>query len=275
MDPNLWNVRMAMRVPTYYEAHRMFYFNLYSMNNDEEMWYLWTIPADISNEGIHVLVEFEPIEQQNIPITHDENTTSLAEHITAITQMVSDEPSMLYSAINNDDIEVDGSEGDEAVSSQSESDDDNDPKEGEFQTPPNPLNPINPLGMRFVDKVQAVSAVRKYSVNVGREYWVLKMCRENGSRTDVYVPEIYSRQTYRKTYQSNFHPVLSEYFWRDVPFSLTFYPPNMKKERDRKQGKRFQGEIDYRNPDSPPRRGRCRIPGHNRKNCNNPVLSNV
>ncbi|KAI5662981.1 hypothetical protein M9H77_22304 [Catharanthus roseus] len=60
---------------------------------------------------------------------------------------------------------------------------------------------------------------------------VLAVCRENGSRADNYVPEIYSRQTYRRTYQANFHPVLSEDFWRDVPFNLTFYPPNMKKER--------------------------------------------
>ncbi|KAI5670786.1 hypothetical protein M9H77_11150 [Catharanthus roseus] len=30
------------------------------------------------------------------------------------------------------------------------------------------------LGMRFVDKVQAVSAVRKYSISMGREYRVLK-----------------------------------------------------------------------------------------------------
>ncbi|KAI5648631.1 hypothetical protein M9H77_34636 [Catharanthus roseus] len=121
MDPKLWNVRMTMRVPTYYEAHRMFYFNLYSMNNDEEMRYLWTIPTDISKERIHILVEFEPIEQQNIPIIHDMNTTTLPEHITA----------------------VDGSDGDEAVSSQSESD--NEPEEGEFQTPINPVNLVNPV----------------------------------------------------------------------------------------------------------------------------------
>ncbi|KAI5678215.1 hypothetical protein M9H77_09165 [Catharanthus roseus] len=143
MNPNLWNVRMTMRVPTYYEAHRMFYFNLYSMNNDEEMRYLWTIPADISKVGIHILVEFEPIEQQNIPIAHDMNTTTLPEHITAVTQMVSDEPSMLYSAVNNDNNEVDGSDGDKVVSIQSESDDDNEPKEGEFQTPINLVDPIN------------------------------------------------------------------------------------------------------------------------------------
>ncbi|KAI5650052.1 hypothetical protein M9H77_36057 [Catharanthus roseus] len=104
---------------------------------------------------------------------------------------------------------------------------------------------------------------------------VLAVCREKGLRTDTYVPEIYSRQTYRRTYHANFHPVLSENFWRDVPFNSTFYPSNMKKEWGRKQGKRFQGEIDYRNPYSPLRCGRCRMPGHNRKNCNNPGPSNV
>ncbi|KAI5672095.1 hypothetical protein M9H77_12459 [Catharanthus roseus] len=77
-----------------------------------------------------------------------------------------------------------------------------------------------------------------YLMKLDAEKWTLlhdgghrHVCRENGSRTDAYVPEIYSRQTYRKTYQTNFHPVLSENFWRDVPFNLTFYPPNIKKER--------------------------------------------
>ncbi|KAI5659126.1 hypothetical protein M9H77_27919 [Catharanthus roseus] len=86
-------------------------------------------------------------------------------------------------------------------------------------------------------------------------FYEVHLCREKGSRADAYVPKIYSGQTYKKTYQANFHPVLSENFWRDVPFNLTFYLPNMKNERDRKQGKRFQGEMSYRNPDSPPRCG--------------------
>ncbi|KAI5670529.1 hypothetical protein M9H77_10893 [Catharanthus roseus] len=132
MDPNIWNVRMTMRVPSYYEVHHMFYFNLYSMNNDEEMRYLWTIPPHLAKEGIHILVEFEHIQQQNIPITHDRNTTTLPEHITAVTQMVSDEPPMFYSTVNNNKDEVDESNDDDAVSCQSESDDDNDPEEGEF-----------------------------------------------------------------------------------------------------------------------------------------------
>ncbi|KAI5650566.1 hypothetical protein M9H77_36571 [Catharanthus roseus] len=218
---------MTIRVPSYYEVHHMFYFNLYSMNNDEEMSYLWTIPPHLAKEGIHILVEFEHIQQQNIPITPGRNTTILPEHITAATQMVSDEQAMLYSNVNNGDD--DGSDGDDVVSSQSESDDDNDSEEGEFQTPLNPTNPINlitenivpqwessqwfssarydythsgafldmgsgspiddlvetgtvrlldwndsmtdiQLGMRFVDKVQAISTVRKWSISVGREY---------------------------------------------------------------------------------------------------------
>ncbi|KAI5664643.1 hypothetical protein M9H77_23966 [Catharanthus roseus] len=141
---------MTMRVPSYYEVHYMFYLNLYSMNNDEEMRYLRTIPADLSKEGIHILVEFEPIEQKNIPSTHDRNTTTLLEHITAVTQMVSDEPSMLYSTVNNDDDEVDRSDGDDAVPSQSELDDDNDPEEGEFHPSLNPKNPVNPITENIV-----------------------------------------------------------------------------------------------------------------------------
>ncbi|KAI5666589.1 hypothetical protein M9H77_16442 [Catharanthus roseus] len=88
MDPNLWNVRMTMRVPSYYVVH-------------------------------------------------------------PVTQMVFDEPSMLYNIVNNNDDEVDGSDGDD-VSSQFESDDDNDPEEGEFQTPLNPVNPVNPVTENIV-----------------------------------------------------------------------------------------------------------------------------
>ncbi|KAI5670631.1 hypothetical protein M9H77_10995 [Catharanthus roseus] len=70
----------------------------------------------------------------------------------------------------------------------------------------------------------------------------VSVCRENGSRTDTYVAEIYSRQTYRITYQANFHPVLSENFWRDVPFNLTFYPPNMKRNGVGNRASDFRGK---------------------------------
>ncbi|KAI5672527.1 hypothetical protein M9H77_12891 [Catharanthus roseus] len=109
---------------------------------------------------------------------------------------------------------------------------------------------------------------RKWQIYILPCSHVLAVCRENGLREDTYVPEIYSRQTYRRIYQANFHPVLSENFWRDVPFNLTFYPPNMKNERGRKQDKRFQGKMDYWNPDSPPKCDRCCMSRHNRKNYN-------
>ncbi|KAI5649135.1 hypothetical protein M9H77_35140 [Catharanthus roseus] len=72
----------------------------------------WTLPTTrmISHnelEGIHILVEFEQIQQHSIPITHDKNTTNMIKHIIAVTHMVSDEPSMLYTIVNNDDDELD------------------------------------------------------------------------------------------------------------------------------------------------------------------------
>ncbi|KAI5680855.1 hypothetical protein M9H77_02082 [Catharanthus roseus] len=113
----------------------------------------WTLPTTqmISHDKlIRKILKYRDMNpnlwnQQNIPITHDRNTTTLPEHITAVTQMVSDEPSTLYSTVNNNDDEVEGSDGDDVVSSQSESDDDNDPEEGEFQTPLNPVNTVNPV----------------------------------------------------------------------------------------------------------------------------------
>ncbi|KAI5668337.1 hypothetical protein M9H77_18190 [Catharanthus roseus] len=60
----------------------------------------------------------------------------------------------------------------------------------------------------------------------------LAVCRESGTRADTYVPDIYLRETYRRTYEANFHPDLNENYWRHIPYNLTFYPPNMNKERE-------------------------------------------
>ncbi|KAI5648224.1 hypothetical protein M9H77_34229 [Catharanthus roseus] len=129
------------------------------------------------SEGrIHILVEFEHIQQQNIPNTHDRNTTTLPKHITVVTQMVSDEPPMLYSTVNNDDDEVDGSDGDDVVSNMgSGSPIDDLVESGNIRLLDwnNSMTDIQ-LDMRFIDKVQAISAVRKYSISVGHEYRVLK-----------------------------------------------------------------------------------------------------
>ncbi|KAI5681541.1 hypothetical protein M9H77_02769 [Catharanthus roseus] len=95
----------------------------------------WTIRPDISNEGIHVLVKFELIQSQTfseIQHTHvstDKDYSNIRQHVTAITQMVSDEPSILYLVIKEDDEDNDNS--DEGYGVSSASDDDNNPNDEE------------------------------------------------------------------------------------------------------------------------------------------------
>ncbi|KAI5671447.1 hypothetical protein M9H77_11811 [Catharanthus roseus] len=201
----------------------------------------------------------------------------MTEHVTAVTQMFSDEQSMLYPTVDDDDDENDHSDEEYVVSSESESNGNNDVEEEELGFSDDliesgtlrllywkdSMNDIQ-LGMGFVDKVQAISA-RYLSQTSSKKYkyYFKRVVRTRGHKT------------YRRTYQSNFHPVFNENFWRDVPYSLTFHPPNMNNERGRKQRTRFWGEMDYRNLDSLSRCGRCRMPGHNKKNCNNPSSSNV
>ncbi|KAI5673842.1 hypothetical protein M9H77_14206 [Catharanthus roseus] len=64
--------------------------------------------------------------------------------------------------------------------------------------------------------------------------------RDNGTRQDVYVSDIYLHETYRRTYRSNFYPVGHEDYWRDAPYNLKFYPPNMNNQRGREKGTRFR-----------------------------------
>ncbi|KAI5680723.1 hypothetical protein M9H77_01950 [Catharanthus roseus] len=135
------------------------------------MRYLWTIPPHHAKEGIHILVEFEQIRQHSIPITHDINTTNMTEHITAVTQMISDEPSMLYTIVNDDD-EVDQSDGDDVVSNMSSGSPIDDLVESgtiRLLDWNDSMTEIQ-LDMRFVDKVQAVSAVRS-----GPSVWDVNM----------------------------------------------------------------------------------------------------
>ncbi|KAI5657308.1 hypothetical protein M9H77_26101 [Catharanthus roseus] len=91
-----------------------------------EVRYLWTIAPNLVEEGIHILVEFIQIQQQTVSSTEVRNIINMTEHVTAITQMVSHEPSMLYTTVNNDDDEIDHSDEDYVASSQSESNDNND-----------------------------------------------------------------------------------------------------------------------------------------------------
>ncbi|KAI5675524.1 hypothetical protein M9H77_06474 [Catharanthus roseus] len=124
---------------------------------------------------------------------------------------------------------------------------------------------------RMNHKSCSCSKWRKYTFRYSH---ALAVCRESSTRSDTYVLDIYSRETYRRTYQSNFYPVGHEDFWRDASYNLIFHSPNMNNERGRKQGTRFRGEMNYRNLDSSPRCSRCRMSGH-RKTCNNPSSTNV
>ncbi|KAI5678876.1 hypothetical protein M9H77_09826 [Catharanthus roseus] len=65
------------------------------------VWKSWILPTT------RMISHNELIQQHSIPITHNRNTTNMTEHITVLTQMVSDEPSMLYTTVNNDSDEVD------------------------------------------------------------------------------------------------------------------------------------------------------------------------
>ncbi|KAI5654476.1 hypothetical protein M9H77_31663 [Catharanthus roseus] len=79
------------------------------------------------------------IQSQTISITHDRITINMAEHVTGITQMVSDEPSMLYPTVDDGDDEIDHSDKDYVISSQSKSDNNNNAEEEELQTSVNPV----------------------------------------------------------------------------------------------------------------------------------------
>ncbi|KAI5661616.1 hypothetical protein M9H77_20939 [Catharanthus roseus] len=109
MDPNQWHVPMTMRVPLFYEEYHMFNYTLYSMNNDDEMSYLWSIRPDISKEGIYILVEFETdsvtgiSDVQHIFVSVHEDYSNVRQHVKTTIQMVYDEPSMLYPDVQEDD----------------------------------------------------------------------------------------------------------------------------------------------------------------------------
>ncbi|KAI5659631.1 hypothetical protein M9H77_28424 [Catharanthus roseus] len=94
----------------------------------------WTLPT----KGM--ISDAKLIQRQIVSITHDRNTINMMDHVTTITQMVSDEPSMLYPIVSDDGDEIDHCDEDYIISSQSESDDNNDAEEEELQTPVNPVS---------------------------------------------------------------------------------------------------------------------------------------
>ncbi|KAI5654589.1 hypothetical protein M9H77_31776 [Catharanthus roseus] len=116
------------------------------MNNDDEMRYLWTIRPDISKEGIHVLVEFEPVQSQTFSkvqhahISTDEGQRNISQHVTAISQIVSDEPSMLYPDVEEDDDSNHDTDEDYDISSESDNDNNPNDEEDNISTPIKPLS---------------------------------------------------------------------------------------------------------------------------------------
>ncbi|KAI5663678.1 hypothetical protein M9H77_23001 [Catharanthus roseus] len=104
------------------------------MNNDNEMRYLWTIAPNLAMDGIHILVEFIQIQQQTISTTHTlVQTINMTEYEIAITHMISNEPSMLYMIVTDDDAKIDHLDEENVPSSQSELD--NNAEEEDLQTP--------------------------------------------------------------------------------------------------------------------------------------------
>ncbi|KAI5675319.1 hypothetical protein M9H77_06269 [Catharanthus roseus] len=110
---------------------------------------MWCTLFDYSQLPTHTLITYrdqldfmpsDQIQRQIVSITDDRNTINMMEHVTAITQMVSNELCMLYPTVNNDNDEIDHSDEDYVVSSQSKSDNNKDGEEEELQTLVNPVN---------------------------------------------------------------------------------------------------------------------------------------
>ncbi|KAI5667503.1 hypothetical protein M9H77_17356 [Catharanthus roseus] len=167
----------------------------------------------------------------------------MTEHVTTITQMVSDEPSMLYPTVNDDDDEIDHSDEDYVISIQSESDNNNDGEEEDLE------HSYMGSGSTIDDLVDSGT---------------LRLLDWNDSMTDIqlgmrFVEEV---QAISARYLSQISSKKCRYYFKWVV-------------RTSGHGHAILGGNDYRNLDSPPRCGRCRMLGHNRKNCNNPGSSNV
>ncbi|KAI5672590.1 hypothetical protein M9H77_12954 [Catharanthus roseus] len=176
MDPNLWRVPIILRVLSFYEEYQMFNFTLYSMNNDNDICCLLTIRPNISKEGIHVL---------HANVSTKEDHPNIPKHVTAITHMVSDEPSMLYPSVEEDDDDkttlmkimsyqvnlttrmmIMMRKMTNALHDYTQSGAFLDIGSGELLDWNGAVTDIQ-LGIRFLDKIQAISAVQKWPIQTG------------------------------------------------------------------------------------------------------------
>ncbi|KAI5682976.1 hypothetical protein M9H77_04204 [Catharanthus roseus] len=121
-------------------------FEYKSRNNDNQMCYLRIIRHDISKEGIHIPVEFELIqpqtllEAQHTHVSTDENHSNIHQHVTEITQIISDEPSMFYPDVEEDNENNDDAHENYDVSNKSDDNDNPNNEENNISTLVNPLS---------------------------------------------------------------------------------------------------------------------------------------
>ncbi|KAI5675982.1 hypothetical protein M9H77_06932 [Catharanthus roseus] len=203
MDPNQWHVRMTMRVPLFYEEYKRFNYTFYNMNNDDEMCYLWAIRLDISKKRIHVLVEFESLQSQtfsDVQHTHvlmQEDHSNVRQHEDDEVNDDADADYDVLSAFNKDNGDNDKEDDNSTHLNPFTQWFSNTPydytssgafldmgsgeqiddliKSGTIR-----LLDLNDamtdlqLGMRFIDKIQAISIVKKLPIRIGREFIVVK-----------------------------------------------------------------------------------------------------
>ncbi|KAI5653634.1 hypothetical protein M9H77_30821 [Catharanthus roseus] len=267
MDPNLWSVRMTMRVPSYYEEHHEYYVASSQSEsddkNDEEEEELQTpiIPVTENTKNQWECNQWYSSARKQSTVTG--NNQSLIQikqnkHRNMSSKFIS--MSILHLVANDPEIPVTNVIEEAQVLFQTGCTYKRawyakkfaigrafGSRETTFNILPKYLQAVQDSNPRTVYEFlhhrmssppnyvfKFVFRCRKWQTYTLPCSHALVVYRENGTRADTYVLEIYLRHTYRRTYQANFNLDFSENFWRDVPYNLTFYPPNMNKERGRK-----------------------------------------
>ncbi|KAI5656669.1 hypothetical protein M9H77_25462 [Catharanthus roseus] len=172
--------------------------------------------------------------------------------------LLEDEPLLLYPDVEEDDDDDDDANADYDVLSTCDNNDDNDEEDdintlihqGTHMPSSGSSKQASKMTSKFISKLISHLVTHNPEIPISKSYprrpsiisgrfcvkWqeytlsfshVLVVYKDNGTRPDAYVADIYLRETYRRTYQSNFYPVGHENFWKDAPYNLAFYPPNM------------------------------------------------
>ncbi|KAI5674270.1 hypothetical protein M9H77_14634 [Catharanthus roseus] len=97
-------------------------------------------PAQQLRFGLVLIQSQTFLEVQHTNVSIEEDHPNITQHVTAITQMISNEPSMLYPSIEEDNDENDDAHEDYVVSSEFEDDNNDNDEEDDISTPVNPLS---------------------------------------------------------------------------------------------------------------------------------------